>query len=149
LEDDCVKIIDLGLGTKLMGMGYGFFGTPTYMPPEVFKKTGYDFKFDVFSIGVIMYTMLACDFPFNDNSFQGLSKKIQETEPDYNRLRLKKVSFEAIELIKNMLQKDKVKRFTIQECLEDKWFTLGHDNLSSTNVMQSVVKEDALVCLQS
>jgi serine/threonine protein kinase len=119
------------------------------MPPEVFKKTGYDFKFDVFSIGVIMYTMLACDFPFNDNSFQGLSKKIQETEPDYNRLRLKKVSFDAIELIKNMLQKDKVKRFTIQECLEDKWFTLGHDNPSSTNVMQSVVKEDALVCLQS
>jgi len=52
------------------------------MPPEVFKKSGYDFKFDVFSIGVIMYTMLVCDFPFNDNTFQGLSKKIQNVEPD-------------------------------------------------------------------
>ena len=71
-------------------MGYGFFGTPTYMPPEVFRKTGYDFKFDVFIIGVIMYTMLVCDFPFNDNTFQGLSKKIQNVEPDYKRLTDKK-----------------------------------------------------------
>jgi len=29
IEDDSVKIIDLGLGTKLYGMAYGFFGTPT------------------------------------------------------------------------------------------------------------------------
>ena len=52
------------------------------MPPEVFQNTGYDFKFDVFSTGVVLYTMLVCDFPFNDNSLQGVSKKIQEIEPD-------------------------------------------------------------------
>ena len=91
-------------------MGYGLFGTPTYMPPEVFRKTGYDFKFYVFSIGVIMYTMLVCDFPFNDNTFQGLSKKIQNVEPDYKRLTDKKVSPECVRLISNMLMKDKIKR---------------------------------------
>lgn len=58
------------------------------------------------------------------------------------------MSNEAIELIKNMLQKDKVKRFTIQECLEDQWFKLNHNQENNLN-MQSVVKEDALVCLQS
>jgi len=35
-----VKIIDLGLGTKIYGEAKGFFGTPNYMPPEVFLKEG-------------------------------------------------------------------------------------------------------------
>jgi len=33
-----VKIIDLGLGTKIVGETSGFLGTPNYMPPEVYKK---------------------------------------------------------------------------------------------------------------
>jgi len=79
---DKVKIIDLGLGTKIFGETSGFFGTPNYMPPEVFQKSTYDYKFDVFSIGVILFTILASEFPFNDDSVKGLSLKIQFEEPD-------------------------------------------------------------------
>jgi len=48
-----IKIIDLGLSEKINGYSNKYAGTPNYMPPEVFKNLKYDFKFDVFSIGVI------------------------------------------------------------------------------------------------
>lgn len=97
-----------------------------------------------------MYTMLVCDFPFNDNTFQGLSKKIQNVEPDQSRLTLKKVSPECVKLISNMLMKDKTKRQSIQECLNDPWFQMNTSDQQNNEVdLNTGVKEEALVCLQS
>lgn len=97
-----------------------------------------------------MYTMLVCDFPFNDNTFQGLSKKIQNVEPDQSRLTSKKVSPECVKLISNMLMKDKTKRQSIQECLNDPWFQMNTSDQQNNEVdLNTGVKEEALVCLQS
>lgn len=51
---DEIKIVDLGFGKKIWTPTSGFLGTPNYMPPEVFNGEYYDFKFDSFSLGVVL-----------------------------------------------------------------------------------------------
>ncbi len=53
-----VKIISLGLATVLNGQLETLCcGSPGYVAPEVLNKEGYGTKADIFSCGVIMYTL--------------------------------------------------------------------------------------------
>jgi serine/threonine protein kinase len=62
-----VKIIDFGFGTcspktKLLNF---YCGTPSYMPPEIVQKKEYLGPFaDIWSIGVLLFTLLCGVFPF-------------------------------------------------------------------------------------
>jgi serine/threonine protein kinase len=55
-----VKISDFGL-SKIAVPGekmYDSCGTPAYVAPEVLLKVGYGYEVDLWSLGVIMYTMI-------------------------------------------------------------------------------------------
>lgn len=62
-----IKIIDFGFGTccpknKLLNF---FCGTPSYMPPEIILKKDYLGEYaDIWSIGILLYTILCGFFPF-------------------------------------------------------------------------------------
>jgi len=62
-----IKIIDFGFGTwsprnKFLNF---FCGTPSYMPPEIILKKDYLGEFaDIWSIGILLYTILCGAFPF-------------------------------------------------------------------------------------
>ena len=66
-EKDLIKIIDFGFGTsatksKLLNF---FCGTPSYMPPEIVLKKDYlGSNADIWSIGILLFTLLAGSFPF-------------------------------------------------------------------------------------
>lgn len=79
---DDVKIVDLGFGSKIWSSVSGFMGTPNYIPPEVFEHQPYDFKFDMFSLGVILYTMICGEFPFAGNNLKQISYAIKKKHPD-------------------------------------------------------------------
>ena len=57
-----VKIGDFGLAAKLnypTEMRKTMCGTPNYLAPEIFDKiNGYSFEVDIWSIGIIVYTLL-------------------------------------------------------------------------------------------
>lgn len=118
------------------------------MPPEVFRKDTYDYKFDVFSLGVILWTLLACDFPFNDDSVQGLSKKILECKPNWRTLQRKGVSDECIDLLSKMLAKEKRDRISLEEALAHPWFK-KEENIKNNAVLSDNDKETALYSLTS
>ncbi len=69
-----IKIIDFGFGTcsprnKMLNF---FCGTPSYMPPEIVMKKDYLGEFaDIWSMGILLYTILCGAFPF-----RGMNKKI-------------------------------------------------------------------------
>ena len=41
-------------------------GTPEYMAPELFMKSGHDFAVDYWSLGVLIYELLQGEAPFSD-----------------------------------------------------------------------------------
>ena len=51
-------------------------GTPYYASPEVWKDKPYDFRSDIWSLGAVLYEMIALKPPFTANSMQDLCKKV-------------------------------------------------------------------------
>ncbi|GAW05866.1 Pkinase-domain-containing protein [Lentinula edodes] len=77
-EDADIMIADFGL-SRVMEGGIGgeklnllteICGTPGYMAPEIFKKTGHGKPVDVWAMGVVTYFLLAGYTPFDRESQQ-------------------------------------------------------------------------------
>ena len=48
-------------------------GTPYYLSPEIVQSNTYDYKTDVWSIGVLLYEMMALRPPFNGQNLHQLA----------------------------------------------------------------------------
>eukprot|EP00475_Leptophrys_vorax_P011238 TRINITY_DN17763_c0_g1_i1.p1 TRINITY_DN17763_c0_g1~~TRINITY_DN17763_c0_g1_i1.p1 ORF type:complete len:462 (+),score=111.52 TRINITY_DN17763_c0_g1_i1:274-1659(+) len=76
-----VKIGDFGLAAQLMNPSErkkSFCGTPNYLAPELFdKQGGHSFEVDVWSLGVIMYTLLVGQPPFASSHVRTIFEKIK------------------------------------------------------------------------
>ena len=57
--DDCnIKLVDFGFANKVGNIDLEFAcGTPGYIAPEVLKGLNCDFKSDIFSAGIVLYTL--------------------------------------------------------------------------------------------
>jgi len=66
--------------------------------------------------------MLVCDFPFNGDSVEQLSREIKKKEVEFTKNEFKNVSKEAKDLISKLLEKNKDKRYSIQDALNHEWF---------------------------
>jgi serine/threonine protein kinase len=127
--DGNLKISDFGFSTLNIGDADGdggqraellhtTCGTPNYVAPEVLGKDGYDGKkADVWSIGVILYVLLAGYLPFDENTMAALFSKIKSADyefPDW-------FSPEARDLISTILVPDPHKRPRISELKSHPW----------------------------
>lgn len=77
--DDTLAITDFGVAHALRGPGEGghngpMVGTPYYMSPEQCAGAVADRRSDLYSLGVIMYQMLAGRRPFAADTVDGLMK---------------------------------------------------------------------------
>ena len=64
-DDDILKLIDFGLSRQVQkgGVLHGAVGSIYYIAPEVFSKS-YSNKCDIWSLGIILYTLLSGYLPF-------------------------------------------------------------------------------------
>lgn len=67
---DTVKIVDFGIATILGERAARHAGTPYYMPPEGMSSAALDGRYDVYSVGCMMYEMLTGAPPYVDSSLE-------------------------------------------------------------------------------
>jgi predicted Ser/Thr protein kinase len=83
-EDGRAKIADFGVAKLNLAnhtLGGRTLGTPAYMSPEQLNGEAVDGRSDLFSLGVILYTILTGYRPFQGNSAATVSFKVVNREP--------------------------------------------------------------------
>ncbi|KAK3205266.1 hypothetical protein Dsin_019312 [Dipteronia sinensis] len=121
-ETSALKAIDFGLSV-FFKPGERFneiVGSPYYMAPEVLKRN-YGPEVDVWSAGVILYILLCGVPPFWAETEQGVAQAIIRSVIDFKRDPWPKVSDNAKDLVKKMLNSDPQKRLTAEQVLEHPW----------------------------
>jgi len=99
-----------------------FCGTPAYMAPEIFKKTGHGKPVDIWAMGVITYFLLAGYTPFDRESQKQEMEAIiagdYKFEPEEYWAN---VSNTASDFVSECLTVDPTKRPTAAEMLQHRW----------------------------
>ncbi|MBL8193300.1 MAG: protein kinase [Blastocatellia bacterium] len=79
-------------------------GTPLYMSPEQCAGTELDARSDIYSLGIIIYQMLAGETPFSGNTYQ-LIEKHKKEQPVNLREKRKELPKDVTELVMSTLSK--------------------------------------------
>lgn len=124
-----IRICDFGFAKQLRADN-GLLMTPCYtanfVAPEVLKKQGYDAACDVWSLGVLLYTMLAGQTPFASgpkDTPDEILRRIGECQYDIKTGNWTSVSDEAKDLVMRILDVDPAKRLTTSQILSHPWMT--------------------------
>ena len=120
-----LKIGDFGLAAKL---DYDdekkttICGTPNYIAPEILDNhhKGHSFQVDVWSLGVVMFTMLVGKPPFEDVDVKSTYQRIRDNAYAFPESLY--VSSSAKNLIQSILRHDPKLRPTVSDILKHPWF---------------------------
>uniref|UniRef100_A0A671MVL2 non-specific serine/threonine protein kinase n=1 Tax=Sinocyclocheilus anshuiensis TaxID=1608454 RepID=A0A671MVL2_9TELE len=121
-----IKIADFGfsneftIGNKLDT----FCGSPPYAAPELFQGKKYDGpEVDVWSLGVILYTLVSGSLPFDGQNLKELRERVLRGKyriPFY-------MSTDCENLLKRFLVLNPVKRGTLEQIMKDRWINAGSE----------------------
>lgn len=118
-----LKVIDFGVSKKI-GVGEimgSFLGTIYYIAPEVVNAS-YDEKCDIWSAGVVIYTMLSGRLPFKgaskeDTIYKIMTKQVRFESPEWSN-----VSKTCKDMLLSMLDRRPEARPSAEELLQHSWF---------------------------
>jgi calcium-dependent protein kinase len=149
-----IKLIDFGtsiyLRTDFLTQE---LGTIYYIAPEVFKNY-YNEKADIWSIGIILYTMLCGHPPFRGNREDDIKKKILIGKVEYPQKDFDKVSPEALAFVSELLNYAPNKRPSAEEALNNPWMvknlstSSAEDNILDQKIIQNLVRFQSVISLQ-
>jgi len=122
-----IKIADFGFsnefspGNKLDT----FCGSPPYAAPELFQGKKYDGpEVDVWSLGVILYTLVSGSLPFDGQNLKELRERVLRGKyriPFY-------MSTDCEALLKKFLVLNPEKRCCLEAIMNDRWMNIGFEN---------------------
>jgi serine/threonine protein kinase/Tfp pilus assembly protein PilF len=143
-RDGLVKVLDFGLarfsasakGSWKQGGGEGdstadpflsstltetgmVIGTPRYMSPEQARGEKVDSRTDVFSLGVILYEMIAGHAPFKGESTSEVIAAILRDEPPALGAQFAETPPEIEQIVNRALRKDRAERYQTAGAMRD------------------------------
>jgi serine/threonine protein kinase/tetratricopeptide (TPR) repeat protein len=123
-SDGIAKILDFGLA-KLIGQMRltrtgTTLGTVAYMSPEQARGETVDQRSDIWSLGVVLYEMIAGRLPFRGDFDQGLIYSILNADPEPLTSLNPDLPVQLSSIIAKALEKDPAKRYSnFQEMIAD------------------------------
>ena len=123
-----VKLIDFGLAKFYTKDTYfnEAIGTPLFMAPEILKQLPYDYKVDIWSIGIITFMMLTGKMPFPTKNAQILFASICNSRVNINSFKgMEYLSKESIDFIIICLKTNPDDRWTADKLLSHPWITMS------------------------
>jgi serine/threonine protein kinase len=82
-DDGYLKLIDFGFAKVVRKRTYTICGTPEYIAPEILLNQGHSKPVDWWTLGILIYEMLAGFPPFQDEDPMNIYRKIINTKPRY------------------------------------------------------------------
>eukprot|EP00271_Cylindrocystis_brebissonii_P009165 TRINITY_DN23840_c0_g1_i1.p1 TRINITY_DN23840_c0_g1~~TRINITY_DN23840_c0_g1_i1.p1 ORF type:complete len:473 (+),score=54.52 TRINITY_DN23840_c0_g1_i1:280-1698(+) len=99
----------------------GEAGSICHMAPEVLRRRPYGLQSDMWSLGVLLYQMLSGTLPFTGDESNRIEGQIIRGIVNFDSVRWRSVSPEAIGIIRVLLQVNPRKRPTAEELLRHPW----------------------------
>jgi non-specific serine/threonine protein kinase len=128
-EQGRVKVVDFGLakfhpaqpkvnrtlseyGTEIINTAPGLvIGTLAYLSPEQALGQGLDPRTDIFSLGVLLYELLAGRLPFAGDNLLAVASRLLHAEPPALSSFNPEVTPELERIVRQMLEKDREQRY--------------------------------------
>uniref|UniRef100_A0A8C5C383 non-specific serine/threonine protein kinase n=1 Tax=Gadus morhua TaxID=8049 RepID=A0A8C5C383_GADMO len=124
--DSNIKIADFGFSNEFtMGSKLDTFcGSPPYAAPELFQGKKYDGpEVDIWSLGVILYTLVSGSLPFDGQNLKELRERVLRGKyrvPFY-------MSTDCEGILRRFLVLNPTKRCTLEQIMKDKWMNVGYE----------------------
>ncbi|XP_001371742.1 ribosomal protein S6 kinase alpha-2 isoform X1 [Monodelphis domestica] len=141
---DSIRICDFGFAKQLRAEN-GLLMTPCYtanfVAPEVLKRQGYDAACDIWSLGILLYTMLAGFTPFAngpDDTPEEILARISSGKYALSGGNWDSVSDAAKDVVSKMLHVDPHQRLTAVQVLRHPWI-INKDYLSQNQLSRQDV----------
>ena len=126
---DNAKLIDFGLAKSLydaeakLSMDGTIYGTPTFLSPEQCEHKELDSRTDIYSLGCVLFMMLAGYPPFREPNIVKLLKKHIEEMPDFEEAEIPR---KVVPVIEKAMAKDREERFQSAKELKDCLRVMGY-----------------------
>jgi len=146
-----IKIADFGFSCKVKKNGLrAVVGTPPYMAPELVRLRsgskelpGYDKKVDCWSIGVILYILLSGIHPFQIDDEEEMLENIESGQWEWIGETWEKISEEAKDLIRHLMDPDPETRYSIDQALDHPWSKGSFEGNNLTGAQEQIRKFQA------
>ncbi|CCK71936.1 calmodulin-dependent protein kinase CMK2 KNAG_0I01480 [Huiozyma naganishii CBS 8797] len=144
-EKSQIVIADFGIAKRLEGEGDLIFkaaGSLGYVAPEVLLNSGHGKPCDIWSVGIIAYTLLCGYSPFVAEDVDGFLDEIVENEEPiaFHSPYWDEISNEAKQFILRAVTIDPFQRPTATELLKDPWITSKGFKGAERNILPDVKK---------
>lgn len=120
-EDGYAKLGDFGVGASLCDEKYRLSkkGSPYWMSPQVASSIKYDFKTDIWSLGITCVELLEGEPPFSDLKPKNVMEKISKNPPNASEIiDLNEHTPEFKSFVEHCLEIDPNKRSTARDLLK-------------------------------
>ncbi|XP_006915106.1 ribosomal protein S6 kinase alpha-2 isoform X1 [Pteropus alecto] len=141
---ESIRICDFGFAKQLRAEN-GLLMTPCYtanfVAPEVLKRQGYDAACDIWSLGILLYTMLAGFTPFAngpDDTPEEILARVGSGEYALSGGNWDSISDAAKDVVSKMLHVDPHQRLTAVQVLKHPWI-VNREGLSQNQLSRQDV----------
>ncbi len=138
-DDSSILLADFGFAKYVPDEGLKTrCGTPAFVAPEILVGKRYNTQADMWSVGCLIFMLIGGYPPFQDDTHRGLFRKIRGSNFTFHNTYWSNVSFQAKQLITNLLTVDPDDRLDATASLASAWCKERDDELSLRDLSGSI-----------